>query len=248
VLADRVALSVDLYRSHYHNFVGPLQTITPNVFFREDALRQYLLDALRTSGGDSTQLAALAAVLADTASKIPFGVVTPEGVTDPTAVVFASRNYGAITLYGIDLGAQIALTNTFSINGTLSYVDKNFFANLDSVSDLSLNSPKFKYTVALEYRDAGLGVNAEARVRHVDGFPVNSGVFIGSVPAYTVVDLDLGYRLPFVEGLTLSLSAQNLLTSVAGESGSLFTQRHAEFVGTPALGRLVMARVAYEFK
>lgn len=251
VIADRLALSVDLYRSQYHNFVGPLQAITPNVFFQEDALRNYLLDELGklgSVGGDSATLAQLAAVLADTASKIPFGVVSPFGATDPAAVVFASRNYGDITLYGVDLGLRFGLTNAIALSANLSYVDKNFFPNLDNVSDLSLNAPKFKYSVAVEYRDAAIGFNGEARLRHVDGFPVNSGVFVGRVPGYTVVDLQLGYQIPFVEGLTLAISAQNLLTAVEGESGSLFTQRHAEFVGTPALGRLVIARLAYEFK
>jgi outer membrane receptor protein involved in Fe transport len=230
--------------------VGPLEAITPSVFFNKEELREYLIASLRNSPavGDSTQLALLAAALADTASKIPIGVVTPGGVTDPAAVVFASRNYGDITLYGLDFGLQLALTDVLGVSGSLSYVDKNFFENLDNVSDLSLNAPKFKYTIGVEYRDPTAGVNAEARLRHVDGFRVNSGVFLGSVPAYSVVDLNVGYKLPFVEGLSVSVSAQNLLTSVDGGAEGLFTQRHAEFVGTPELGRLVIARVAYEFR
>ncbi|HVZ38622.1 MAG TPA: TonB-dependent receptor [Candidatus Kapabacteria bacterium] len=250
VIEKSIVLSVDLYRSHYHDFIGPLQAMTPNVFFNRTALTAYLLDALSRmkNVGDSTQLAELARVLADTASKIPFGVISPVGATDPNAVLFASRNYGDITIYGYDIGVQAAVTRELTLNGTASYVDKNFFHNLDGVSDLALNAPKFKYSVGAEYRNPAIGLNADARLRHVDGFAVNSGVYIGSVPSYSVVDVNVGYRLPFVERMNLGLSVQNLLTWVEGSSESPFTLRHAEFVGTPALGRLAMLRATYEFR
>jgi len=248
VIADRIALSVDLYRSRYNNFIGPLQVVTPNLFFRKGEMQAYLNTAFRGQGADSLTALIYSTILADTMSKVPFGVITPEGVTDPSAVMLVSRNYGDITLYGIDIGMQVGITNDVSLSGGLSYVDKNFFRNLDGVADLSLNAPKFKYTLAAEYRNTGLGFNSELRMRHVDGFPVNSGAYIGQVKGYSVVDLNLGYQLPFVEGMGLSLSAQNLLTFVEGESGSPFTTRHIEFVGAPALGRLLLARLTYEFR
>ncbi len=249
VIAERFGLSVDLYRSHYHNFVGPLQAITPNLFFNRSQLQGYLRQQLQALSPDDSSTAALfAAFLADTVSKVPLGVITPEGATDPTAVLFSTRNYGDVTLYGLDLGWQLGVTDGITLSGMLSWVSENYFENLDGVADLALNAPRFKYSVAAEYRSSGLGVNGELRFRHVDGFPVNSGVFIGDVPGYSVLDLNVGYRLPFAEGLHLSLSVQNLLTFVEGSSGSPFTQRHAEFVGTPALGRLALARLTYEFR
>ncbi len=248
VVANRLGIALDVYRSQYHDFIGPLQSITPNVFFNRNALRAYLIDRLRAQGSvpDSAQLVELATILADTASKIPFGVLSPIGATDPSAVLFASRNYGDITVYGLDLGLQFGVVDGLILSGTLSYVDKNFFANLDNVSDLALNAPKLKYTLGAEFHDPGLGLNAEVRFRHVDGFPVNSGVYIGQVPGYSVVDINVGCRVPFVEGITAGLSVQNLLTWVEGGSGDAFSQRHAEFVGTPALGRLALARITYE--
>jgi iron complex outermembrane receptor protein len=248
IIADRIALSVDLYRSGYHNFVGPLQVITPNLFFKKGEMQAYLNSAFRSQGADSATAFLFSAILADTISKVPFGVITPDGVTDPSAVMLVSRNYGDITLYGVDIGAQVGITNEISLSGNLSYVDKNFFRNLDGVADLSLNAPKFKYSIATEYRNTEAGFNGELRMRHVDGFPVNSGAYIGDVKGYSVVDLNLGYELPFAEGLGLTLTAQNLLTFVEGESGSPFTTRHLEFVGAPALGRLILARLTYEFK
>ena len=158
------------------------------------------------------------------------------------------RNYGDITLYGYDVGMQVGLAEGLSLNASLSYVDRNFFENLDSVADLSLNAPKFKFTVGAEYNDPALGFNASARMRHVDGFPVRSGVYFGRVAGYSVVDLGLGYRLPWVEGMSLNVTAQNLLTFVEDGTEGAFEQRHREFVGVPELGRLVIARLTYSFK
>ncbi|MEP7220545.1 MAG: hypothetical protein ABI876_16585, partial [Bacteroidota bacterium] len=56
----------------------------------------------------------------------------------------------------------------------------------------------------------------------------------------------LGYQLPWIPGMGLTLSAQNLLT-FADTDGSIVTRRHQEFVGAPALGRLVIARLTYQF-
>lgn len=250
VINEHLAVSVDLYRSHYHDFIGPLQSVTPNVFFQKAALQSYLIAELSKHPelGDSAQLAQLAGILADTASKIPFGVLSPLNATDPTAVIFASRNYGDITLYGADVAFRMELPHGLAVGGTLSYVDKNFFKNLDNVSDLALNAPKLKYSLGAEYHSAEIGLNADVRFRHVDGFPVNSGVYIGSVPAYSVVDVNVGYRLPWVDGMTAGLSVANLLTWADGNPDDPFSARHAEFVGSPALGRLAMLRLTYEFK
>jgi outer membrane receptor for ferrienterochelin and colicins len=257
VIADRVVLSVDLYRSQYTDFVGPLEVITPSVFYNRTQLAGYL-KAVFMGGGMSEEQATLYSEIAalkvsgiagdKTEIGIPLATVTPTQASDPRAVMLTYRNYGDVTLYGYDIGLQIAVMNGLAINGSLSYVDKNFFENLDRVADLSLNAPKFKFTIGAEYDNPELGFNGNVRLRHADGFPVRSGVYVGAVKGYSVVDLTLGYRLPWVEGLGLAVSAQNLLTFVEdGEEGA-FDQRHSEFVGVPALGRLVVARLTYSFK
>jgi iron complex outermembrane receptor protein len=257
ILFDRVSLSVDLYRSHYIDFVGPLQVITPNVFMQQAPLQAYLSQALEADfiaqglPADSARPRAqtFAAVLAPRIAGIPLGTITPNETTgDPNAIYLTYRNYGDITLYGYDIGLEASVMTGLSLNGSLSYVDKNFFPNLDSVADLALNAPKFKFSLGAEYRDVALGLNMAARFRHVDGFPVNSGVYLGQVPGYSVVDLNLGYRLPWVEGLNLSVTAQNLLTFVEDGEDGAFDQLHSEFVGVAPIGRLVLARLQYEFQ
>ena len=106
----------------------------------------------------------------------------------------------------------------------------------------------FKFSLGAEYRNAALGLNAATRLRHVDGFQVNSGVYFGQIPGYSVVDATVGYRIPGIEGLDLTLTAQNLLTFVEGGEMNPFEQRHHEFLGVPDLGMLVLLRASYEFR
>jgi iron complex outermembrane receptor protein len=66
---------------------------------------------------------------------------------------------------------------------------------------------------------------------------MNSGVYVGDVSPYTVVDASLGYHLPLPRGRALvTLSAQNLLDD-----------RTRQFIGAPAIGRLILTRLQYTF-
>jgi outer membrane receptor for ferrienterochelin and colicins len=259
ILLGQIALDVDLYRSQYDNFVGPLEVITPNVFMNFAQLRDYLVPALIERGFDTLsanfRAIGIANALAGQPSDkdntgAPIGTISPEEAANPADVMLTYRNYGKVTLYGYDIGVRFSVTNGLILNSAFSYVDRNFFANLDNVADLSLNAPKFKYSLGAEYRLSSIGFNSEIRYRHVDGFPVRSGVYIGDVPGYSAVDLTLGYQFPMVEGLGLTISAQNLLTFVEGDESdtSPFERRHAEFVGTASIGRLVLARLTYGFR
>jgi outer membrane receptor protein involved in Fe transport len=70
----------------------------------------------------------------------------------------------------------------------------------------------------------------------MDGFPQATGVFVGDVPGYTLLDATVGYRVPRLRGATVTLSATNVLD-----------RRHRELIGAPELGRLVLLRLRYDF-
>lgn len=257
VLFDRIGISADFYRSRYTDFVGPLEVVTPSVFYEQQSLQGYLNAVLLASGMDTAQAQLAAGLVASQVSGtpgnkdnngIPIGTVTAINATDPTAVMFTYRNYGDITLYGYDLGIQVALLDGLTANGNLSYVDQNFFPNLDDIADLSLNAPKFKYNLGVDYRNTSWKLNTGLLFRHVDGFPVRSGVYSGNVPGYSTLSLNVGYALPWVKGLGVSVSAQNLMSWVEDGDDSAFETRHTEFVGTPAIGRMVLGRLTYEFQ
>ena len=60
---------------------------------------------------------------------------------------------------------------------------------------------------------------------------MSSGVYVGEVDSYTVLDLNLTYRLPLEQDLVFQVDASNVLD-----------QAYQSFVGTPAVGRLVFGQ------
>ena len=57
-----------------------------------------------------------------------------------------------------------------------------------------------------------------------------------SVPAQTQFDVSTSYRFPIPQRVTWSLSVSNLADN-----------RVPTFVGTPAIGRLILTKLKYEF-
>ena len=55
--------------------------------------------------------------------------------------------------------------------------------------------------------DARNGFSTELRLRYVDAFPMNSGVYVGEVDSYSVVDANASYQLPFYPGATVGITA-----------------------------------------
>lgn len=263
ILSDDLVVSADLYQSRMENFVGPLAVETPSVFLDQRSLMAVLepavaaqladpanaqiapilgaLDALSLPGlieGDKDGSAAdeLAAIFAAGAAGIPFGTVSPEQAWDPTAVLLTYRNFGEITLYGLDLAFGYYPGESWNLTGGYSFVSDDFFPNLDGIDDIALNAPKHKFNVGGSWRlpryDLGLG----ARLRYTGGFPMSSGVYAGDVDANTTLDAQARYDLPFAEGLHLLVSVDNVLDS-----------RYQSFIGAPEVGRLAHAQLGVEF-
>jgi len=168
---------------------------------------------------------------------IPLGTVTPVNtVGDPYDIFLTYRNFGTVDLWGADLGATFLVTDQLSFTGTYSVVDRNLFRNQDGIADIALNAPMNKATLSANYRNPRLGLAVEVRGRYVDRFPMNSGVFVGVVDSYTLLDANVTYAMPFSPTTEVSLAGTNVLD-----------ERHAEFVGAPELGRLVFVRVRQTF-
>ena len=74
------------------------------------------------------------------------------------------------------------------------------------------------------------------KVGYNDSFRMDSGVYAGEVDSYTVLDLDLVYRLPVEPDLSLRVDLGNVLNN-----------EHQEFVGAPEVGRLLFTQLAAGF-
>ena len=260
-LFNKLLIGVDAYHTKIRDFVGPVTPETPNVFLDPATLGVFLgsqfgaaldnpqnailngalvalLDSPQAGGnGNGSAADELTTLFVTNGGRIPFGTVTPEEANDPVAVTTTYRNFGDISLNGADFKFAYFLNENWNVGGNYSYVSKNLFENVDNLRDIALNAPSNKFGVSVEYLNAGLSnLAAQLRMRFVDGFPVNSGVYHGTVERYTTFDLSAGYGLPFSPNTRLSLTIQNLLDN-----------KHQEFVGVPEIGRLSIMRVTQNF-
>ena len=264
ILLNRLAFSADVYHSRINNFIAPLFVETPNVFLdattlsaslgqqigaaladpQNAALAQALLafDAPTQGGnGNGSPIDELVALFVagtenNGAAFIPFGTVTPEQAVDPNAVMLTYRNYGDISLNGLDMNFTFFLNPSWSLGANYSFVSEDFFENVDEIGDIALNAPKNKFGANVQYTNIDLGLGVGLRARFVQGFPVRSGVYVGEVESYYTLDLSAGYAIPLGPKPRLSVTVQNLLN-----------RKHQQFVGTPEIGRLAMARLTQTF-
>ena len=255
ILMNRVAFSIDVYHSRINNFVSPLFVETPNVFLDATAigetfgpqlaaaledpqnamLKQSLLALDSKDAGGNGNGSPVDEVIKRFAS-IPFGTVTPEQAADPNAVMLTYRNQGDISLNGADLSVTLFLTPDLSLGANYSFVSEDYFEKVDGVNDIALNAPTNKFGANVQYTNRQLGLGVGLRARYVQGFPVKSGVYIGEVESYSIIDLSAGYDLPIPYKPRVSLTVQNLLD-----------HKHQQFFGTPEIGRLAMIRLTQTF-
>ena len=262
ILMNKFAFSTDVYHTKINDFVGPLVVETPNVFLDAKTLGDSIGQQLTVALDDPKNAVLKQALLAfDTPDQggngngspvdelvklfvagtdsngpafIPFGTVTPNEVGDPNAVMLTYRNYGDISLNGLDCNFTYYLNPNWSFGGNYSFVSKDLFEN--ELRDIALNAPTNKFGGNVQYLNPTLGLGAGLRMRFVAGFPVNSGVYIGDIESYYTVDLSAGYDLPFGPQPRLSVTVQNLLN-----------RKHQEFIGTPEIGRLSLVRLTQTF-
>ena len=183
----------------------------------------------------------LTAIFVAGAAAIPYGTVSPEQATDPYAMVLTYRNYENITLRGLDLSMAYYPTAQWRLTGNYSYVSENFFKNLKytnvpGVGDVTLNSPRHKFKLGARYDFSRWGLAVGGALRFTDSFPMHSGVYVGHVDAYTVLDLKLSYRLPVERDMVLHVDGSNVLNT-----------RYQSFIGAPEVGRLVFSQVSMRF-
>jgi iron complex outermembrane receptor protein len=249
LLGDRFLLGADVYYQRIEDFIGPLRFETPNAFLNAQDLAAFLEGPLTAAGVPPDQIPLIIGGLAN----VPLATATFEQVPAdfPTDLYVTYRNFGEVELWGIDLGLTFLVSDEWTITGSYSFVSDDFFPNLGGIGDVALNAPQHKGTLSVGWRNPRLGLGIEVRGRYTDGYPVNSGVFVGDIPSFGLLDLNVAYTLPVGTGTELSLTATNLFTCVGdseteqGECG--FTVDHQEMVGAPFIGQLILLRLRQTF-
>jgi iron complex outermembrane receptor protein len=245
LIGNRMLIAGDVYYSEVEDFVTPLRVETPTVFFdpaTTAAFVQTRLTPLVLAGQITPeQLAATVEALTTAIAQVPVGTIVPDQVDVPD-ILLAYRNFGNVDLWGADLSTEFLVNDVWSLTGTFSWVstecvDFDGVGGCEGLLDVSLNAPKRKGSVGVRYRDAAHDFTAEIQGRFIESFPMNTGVFVGRVPGYGLVDANMEVAIPWVAGASFSLTAYNLLDN-----------EHREFVGAPELGQLIMARLTYQIR
>jgi outer membrane receptor for ferrienterochelin and colicins len=259
ILGSRLLVAADAWWSRKQHLVTPLTIQTPLVLLNGPQLGAYLIPRFMADLGYSqAQATALAVSLigsttAPGLATIPIGVISSADVHangGQLLVTYVNVDED-IDVNGADLSAKFLVSPVFSLGANASWVSDDSWQT-QNAGLVTLNAPRRKAAVTAAYDNVdGNGLNGELRMRYTSGFPVNSGVYIGTlclggtqgalaedcVKPYTLFDLTAGYRLPGnLQHTTLQLSVTNL-----------FNEAYRPFPGTPNLGRMVLARVKYDF-
>ncbi|HSJ64007.1 MAG TPA: TonB-dependent receptor [Gemmatimonadaceae bacterium] len=245
ILGERLLLAANVFYEKRTNFIGPLIVETPNVFFEAQGLAAYIAALLEQGGMPAAQAAQLGQQfgfgiggISDNATRgLPLGTVSPVGgLASGHDLILTYRNFGELDLYGADFGVDVLLTDRWTASGTFSWASDDFFpqSEVGGLTDIALNAPKTRGTAGLRYRTDM--VTVQGRGRFAAAFPMNSGVYIGDVESHTLIDFNVSYRPNFAPNTLFSLDVQNA-----------FNDQKQQFVGAPAIGRLVFLQAQYTF-
>jgi iron complex outermembrane receptor protein len=241
LVGSKLLLGVNGYYTDVDNFVSALEPFTPNIFLPEGPTEAFLVDEFLPLVGvlfPSEEAArATAALLAAEIGQVPFGAIVPTtaGGTTASPILLTYRNLGDFSYFGADASLTYIMNDRWELGGTISWVEKDSFLTGEegdpATREVALNAPKWKGSLMLGYRTPQGGLSGALRGRYVDGFPVASGVYTGSVDSYTVFDLNVGYRFKPSTGLAVQLDITNI-----------FDNDYQSFVGVPHFGRYTMLR------
>ncbi len=242
VFGDNVSIGANAWFTRYDSYIAPLRLLSPHVFLNGPQLGNYLSGVFRQLVGVAfaTEAEALgtAAFIADQAAQIPLGTVTPTSAGGTaSALVAGYQDAGGFDVMGGELGAGFLLSDRLEMATSLSFINRNTFETAgELLSEVSLNSPTVRGTASLTYRNDDSGVNGGLRFRAQNGFPFNSGPWVGDLEAITTLDANFGFRIPGYEDLWFQVDVSNV-----------FDKAYQSMLGAPAIGRVVLARMRWDF-
>ncbi len=242
VFGDNVSVGANAWFTRYDSYIAPLRLLSPHVFLNGPQLGTYLSGVFRQLVGvafaNEAQALGTAQLIATEAAKIPLGTVTPTSAGGTAAAMVAGyQDAGGFDVMGGELGAGFLLSDQLEMATSLSFIDKNTFETAgELLSEVSLNAPTVRGTASLTYRNDDSGVNGGLRFRAQNGYPFNSGPWVGDVDAITTLDANFGFRVPGYEDLWFQVDVSNV-----------FDKAYQSMLGAPAIGRVILARMRWDF-
>ena len=167
--------------------------------------------------------------------------LTPELMSKPDRDNYLTRYQRYIntptpvTAHGFAVGTMLALSAKYSITANYNFNEQFLTDEIlkDNIIN-GFNTPKHKCNVAFTGRNIAKNVGFVVSYRWNDTYEFNDGFGVGPVPAYSLVDAQVSYRVPKIK-TNFRLGGTNLLNN-----------RHIEAWGSPTIGSMVYFQIVYD--
>ena len=262
IIGERFRVAIDAWYQIRGDVGQPIGQANPLVLYDPGSLTTYLVTSItgaliqagKTPAEAQATANAAAGALVPLMAKLPQGSLSftnPKLGGDQSIIATYRNALGDIDVHGLDVALDYQVNDRWLVAATYSNQDKIVFSEQGgALNALMSNTPKHRASTTFRYSDETSGWTFETSARYSDAFPVNSGLFNSfnpntnptgafaypSVKAQTIFDFATSYRLPVAQKITWSLSVNNIANNAV-----------ATFVGTPAIGRMVLTKLKYEF-
>ena len=235
-LASNIFGTLDLYTSHYTSFVSGATFISPLVLRKSILTDDYNGNGITNIDGADGQV--VINDQEDYDEALDFwrqGLVGVTATSDtlpgaPPPVIIGFLNYGEVDIWGFDASLTVFLSRKWNMDLTYSFMGTNEFLNPLTKAKESVNSPKHKAGLKLQYNPTKIPLTVSLNGRYVDSFDWSSGIYYGKINAYSIFDLHLGYQIN--KNIKMNFTINNILD-----------HNHTEIIGGPSLGRVMMLRL-----
>jgi iron complex outermembrane receptor protein len=237
VLKDRLRLDVDGYYARVRGFIRGPFVHTPSAFLETGELTLYLGRFL-----PAAQAQQIARIIGGGAANrqfpgIPLGTVAPDFDTSDFHITMTYESFGEVDQWGADLSLEALLGRGVSVTGAYSFLQREGTApGLGDAPGRPFRVPRSSGSAGLRLVRAGGALSAELRARFAAGYDAYGTLYSGRVQDIRLVDAAVNWRLPLTYAPRLTISAQNLLD-----------RRTQQELGAPAIGRLLLARLVFDF-
>jgi len=235
-LASNIFGTLDLYTSHYTSFVSGATFISPLVLRKSILTDDYNQNGITNIDGADGQV--IINDQEDYDEALDFwrqGLVGVTATSDtipgaPPPVVIGFLNYGEVDIWGFDGSLAIFLSRKWNMDLTYSFMGTTEFLNPLTKAKESVNAPKHKAGLKIQYNPVKYPLTVSLNGRYVDSFDWSSGIYYGKINAYSILDLHLGYEIN--KNIKMNFTINNILD-----------HNHTEIIGGPSLGRVMMLRL-----
>ena len=235
-LASNIFGTLDVYTSHYTSFVSGATFISPLVLRKSILTDDYNQNGITNIDGADGQV--IINDQEDYDEALDFwrqGLVGVTATSDtipgaPPPVVIGFLNYGEVDIWGFDGSLAIFLSRKWNMDLTYSFMGTTEFLNPLTKAKESVNAPKHKAGLKIQYNPTKYPLTVSLNGRYVDSFDWSSGIYYGKINAYSIFDLHLGYEIN--KNIKMNFTINNLLD-----------HNHTEIIGGPSLGRVMMLRL-----